>query len=102
MDLFGDALLAVRLLKHDPAALGGIALRGAGPARDAVLAEIGPMRRLPVGSDDEALIGGRDLAATLAGQGGTVRPGLLAQANGGLLLVSMAERMSDAVAAPPS
>ena len=99
MDLFGDALLAVRLLKHDPAALGGIALRGAGPARDAVLAEIGPMRRLPVGSDDEALIGGRDLAATLAGQGGTVRPGLLAQANGGLLLVSMAERMSDTVAA---
>jgi magnesium chelatase subunit D len=57
------------------------------------------MRRLPVGIDDEALIGGRDLAATLAGQGGAVRPGLLAQADGGLLLVSMAERMSDAVAA---
>ena len=99
MDPLGDALLAVQLLKRDPAGLGGMILRGAGPARDAVLAELGPMRRLPVGIDDEALIGGRDLAATLAGQGGSVRPGLLAQADGGLLLVSMAERMSDAVAA---
>ncbi len=99
MDPFGDALLAVRLLKRDPAGLGGIILRGAGPARDALLAEIGATRRLPIAIDDEALIGGRDLAATLAGQGGVVRPGLLAQADGGLLLVSMAERMSDAVAA---
>jgi magnesium chelatase subunit D len=99
MDPLGDALLAVQLLKRDPAGLGGMVLRGAGPARDAVLAALGPMRRLPVGIDDEALIGGRDLAATLAGQGGAVRPGLLAQADGGLLLVSMAERMSDAVAA---
>ncbi len=99
MDLFGDAMLAVRLLLRDPAGLGGMILRGAGPARDAVLAELGPMQRLPVGIDDEALIGGRDLAATLAGQGGAVRPGLLARADGGLLLVSMAERMSDAVAA---
>ncbi len=99
MDPFGDALLAVQLLKRDPAGLGGMILRGAGPARDAVLAKLGPMRRLPVAIDDEALIGGRDLAATLAGQGGSVRPGLLAQADGGLLLVSMAERMSHAVAA---
>jgi magnesium chelatase subunit D len=57
------------------------------------------MRRLPIGIDDEALIGGRDLAATLAGEAAQVRPGLLAQADGGLLMVSMAERMSDAVAA---
>jgi magnesium chelatase subunit D len=99
MDAFGDALLAVQLLKRDPAGLGGIILRGGGPARDALLPELGAMRRLPVGIDDEALIGGRDLAATLAGHGGEVRPGLLAQADGGLLLVSMAERMSDAVAA---
>ena len=99
MDPFGDALLAVQLLKRDPAGLGGVILRGSGPARDVLIAELGAMRRLPIGIDDEALIGGRDLAATLAGCGGTVRPGLLAQADGGLLLVSMAERMSDAVAA---
>ena len=99
IDVFGDAMLAVRLLKREPVGLGGVVLRGAGPARDAVLAELGPMRRLPVGIDDEALIGGRDLAATLAGEGGAVRPGILAQADGGLLLVSMAERMTDAVAA---
>lgn len=99
MDRLGDALLAVRLLKADPAGLGGIVLRGAGPAREAMVAALGPMRRLPVTIDDEALIGGRDLAATLAGQGGTVRPGLLAQADGALLIVSMAERMGDAVAA---
>ena len=70
MDPFGDALLAVQLLKRDPAGLGGIILRGGGPARDALIAALGPMRRLPIGIDDEALIGGRDLAATLAGRGG--------------------------------
>ena len=99
MDTLGDAMLAARLLLRDPSGLGGIILRGAGPARDAVLTKLGYARRLPVAIDDEALIGGRDLAATLAGVGSAIRPGLLAQSDGGLLLVSMAERMSDAVAA---
>ena len=99
MDAMADALLAVRLLRRDPAGLGGIILRGAGPARDAVFEALGVMLRMPVGIDDEALIGGRDLAATLAGEAGVMRKGLLARADGGLLLVAMAERMTDAVAA---
>ncbi len=99
---FADAMLAVRLLARDPAGLGGIVLRGDGPARDAVYAELirlMPVRKLPLTIDDEALIGGRDLAATLAGTGGAVRKGLLAQADGGIVVVPMAERMSDSVAA---
>ena len=99
MDAATDALLAARLLRRDPAGLGGIILRGAGPARDAVVAALGAMLRMPVGIDDEALIGGRDLAATLAGESEVARKGLLARADGGLLLVAMAERMSDSVAA---
>ena len=99
MDAMADALLAVRLLRRDPAGLGGVILRGAGPARDAVVEALGVMLRMPVGIDDEALIGGRDLAATLAGEAGVMRKGLLARADGGLVLVAMAERMADGVAA---
>ena len=100
-NVFADAVLAARLLACDPTGFGGIVLRGDGPARDVIVAELKtllPTRRLPANIDDEALIGGRDLAATLAGQGG-VRKGLLAEIDGGLLIVPMAERMTDAVAA---
>lgn len=98
-DVLADALLAAQLLRRYPAGLGGIVLRGNGPARDAVLASLAPMLRMPVAIDDEALIGGRDLAALLAGERAAVRPGLLARADGGLIVVAMAERMPDAVAA---
>ena len=99
--MIDDALLAARLLAAHPR-LGGIILRGDGPARDAVVAELGrllPVRRMPVTIDDEALVGGRDLTATLAGVAGATRRGLLAEADGGLVLVRGAERTSESVAA---
>ena len=101
-DVFADAMLCAQLVARDPVGLGGMVLRGAGPARDAVVDELRrllPSRKLPVGIDDEGLIGGRDLTATLAGRGGVVRRGLLSDASGGLIVVPMAERMSDAIAA---
>jgi magnesium chelatase subunit D len=101
----GDALLAARLCAIDPG-LGGIVLRGGdGEWRDAVIAELianlpdeAPVRRMPLHIDDERLLGGLDLTATLALGRTVAQAGLLAQANGGVIVVPLAERMSDAVA----
>ncbi len=49
---------------------------------------------MPVHVDDETLLGGLDLAATLATGRPVHRPGLLAQTEGGVLLAAMAERLS--------
>ena len=66
-----DGALAARLFALDPGM--GAVLRGpAGPARDAWLAGVqamlpgAPWRRMPPGIGDERLLGGLDLAATLA------------------------------------
>ncbi len=96
-----DAALACALLAVDPVGLGGVALRaGAGPWRDAWLALLNrllprgtPVRRLPLNASDSALLGGLDLAATLSTGRPVAQQGLLAQADGGLLLVAMAERL---------
>ncbi|MFZ2980707.1 MAG: magnesium chelatase, partial [Sphingobium sp.] len=97
-----DAYLAVRLLAIDPVGLGGIILRGRGEARDAVLdvlrasmPEGSPERRLPTHIDDERLLGGLDLTATLATGRTVSRAGVLVEADGGLVVVPMAERMAD-------
>ncbi len=90
-----------------PHALGGVRLRcGAGPERDAwldalrsLLPAATPWRRLPVQTRDDALLGGLDLAATLAGGKPVAQRGLLAQADGGIVVGAMAERMSVALAA---
>lgn len=99
-----DALLAARLFASRPAIFGGIHLRGSGPAREAVVASIvssfgdRPVVRLPIHVDDDRMHGGIDIAASLA-LGSTVRqPGLLEKAAGGLLIVTMAERMDASVA----
>lgn len=101
-----DALWAARLCVHDPVGLGGIILRGGGEARDAIVAALqvalpagAPLRRIPLHIDDDALLGGLDLGATLA-LGRPVRQrGALASADGGIVLLPMAERLSDATAA---
>ncbi|TPG15855.1 magnesium chelatase subunit D [Sphingomonas koreensis] len=104
-DAFDDALTAARLCAIDPIGLGGMILRGGGDARDAVVAALTaalpdgtPVRRLPAHIDDERLLGGLDLGATLAGGAAVSRAGLLAEADGGLVIVPMAERLSDGVA----
>ena len=56
-------------------------------------------RRLPPGADEGRLLGGLDLAATLATGRPVAAPGLLAEADGGVLVVSMAERLGRSAAA---
>ncbi|MFO1160363.1 MAG: magnesium chelatase subunit D [Reyranellaceae bacterium] len=97
-----DALLAAALLAVDPAGTVGVALRGPwGPAREDWLAALAallpadtPMRRLPPGIGDDRLLGGLDLAATLQARRPIVERGLLAEADGGIVLVPMAERLA--------
>jgi len=98
---WADARLAARLLAADPHGLGGAVLRAApGPIRErwlealrAALTPGTPWRRLPSGIGDDALLGGLDLAATLAAGRPISRAGLLAEADGGIIVVPMAERL---------
>lgn len=97
--------LALRLFAIDPAGLGGLLLRGrAGPARDALVASMremmpgAPVRRLPVSISDDRLLGGLDLAATLALGKPVALRGVLADCDGGLLIAPMAERISAGLA----
>ncbi|WP_420381069.1 magnesium chelatase subunit D [Novosphingobium sp.] len=103
-DVFADAILAARLCAIDPG-LGGMILRGGGDIRDAVIAAVrgalpatAPIRRMPVHIDDDRLLGGIDLTATLAAGRAVSHAGLLVEADGGVVVVPMAERMSDALA----
>ncbi|WP_210035519.1 magnesium chelatase subunit D [Methylobacterium sp. PvR107] len=105
-DRWADARLAARLLTADPHGFGGVVLRApAGPVRErwldvlrAALPPGTPWRRLPPGIGDDSLLGGLDLAATLAAGRPVARAGLLAQADGGLIVVPMAERLAPGIA----
>ncbi|SEG50341.1 magnesium chelatase subunit D [Methylobacterium sp. 190mf] len=98
---WADARLAARLLAANPHGLGGAVLRApAGPVRErwldsvrAALPPGTPWRRLPPGIGDDGLLGGLDLAATLAAGRPVARAGLLAEADGGIVVVPMAERL---------
>jgi magnesium chelatase subunit D len=103
-DAFDDALLAARMCALDPR-LGGLVLRGGGEIRDGVIEAVraglrdeAPVRRVPVHVDDERLLGGLDLGATLAAGRVVTGIGLLAEAEDGVIVVPMAERMADATA----
>lgn len=102
--VLADMLFAARLCAIDPG-LGGMILRGGGEVRDTAIAALrdalppaAPVRRLPAHVDDERLLGGIDLTATLARGRAVSRLGLLAEAERGVVVVPMAERLSDAVA----
>lgn len=103
---WADALLAAELLAHDRAHLRGCILRaGAGPVRDmwlahfrAALGDDVAVRRLPSGVSDERLVGGLDLSSTLSLGRPVAERGLLAEMDGGVLIIPMAERLSEAVA----
>ena len=100
-DPIHDALLAARLLTLSPATFGGMILRGTSPARDALvdaLVEKISVRRLPGHVDDERLLGGIDIAASLAAGKPIEQTGLLQEASAGALLVPMAERLDEATA----
>ncbi len=95
-----DALLALQLFAVAPRQLGGLCLRTAGPARDVLIERLTallppdtPIRRLPAHIDDERLLGGIDMAASLASGCSVRQRGLLEEVAGGVLLVPMAERL---------
>ena len=97
-----SAQLATALVAMDPIGFGGMVLRGpASPLRDELTTQLKkllpddvPFRRLPSNISDDRLLGGLDLALTLA-QGRTISMrGLLAESDGGIIIAPMAERMS--------
>ncbi len=102
-----DTARAALLLAVDPVGLGGVVLRAPpGPARDAWLARLraalpdrAPWRRLPLGIPDSRLLGGLDLAATLSAGRPVAERGLLAEADGGVVVAAMAERIEPGTAA---
>ncbi len=100
-DPLAEALLAVRLFLKAPEALGGIVIRGGGPARDLVLDTVRaalPVRRMPPHVDEARLLGGVDIVASLTAGKPVTQSGLLSEAKGGVLIAPMAERMTDALA----
>jgi magnesium chelatase subunit D len=104
---WADAMLAAALFAVDPHGSGGVSLRApAGPVRDRWLAALSamlpdgtPQRRLPPGTPDSRLLGGLDLAATLRAGRPVAERGLLAATDGGIVVLSMAERADDLLSA---
>lgn len=113
---WNDALLAARVLAAGVGALGGVRLRaGAGPVRnrwlemarammessEAATGQGGarPWLRIPASSAAGRLTGGIDIAATLTAGRPVHEKGLLARADGGVIVLGMAERLADASAA---
>ncbi|MFN7056778.1 VWA domain-containing protein [Hyphomonas sp.] len=100
-----DRILA--LLALMPHRLGGVIVEGASPEAAAMLsARLGSWMegspqpiRMPASISDDRLSGGLDLAATLAAGRPVAQPGLLAAADGGLIIVPMAERLTRRIAA---
>ena len=89
------------MLQVDPFGLGGVRLRApAGPVRDAWMALLQalappgiPLPRLPAAASEDRLLGGLDLSATLAAGRPVAQAGLLHQADRGIVVAAMAERM---------
>ena len=103
-----DACYAAAVLAVDPLGVGGVSLRAApGPVRDRWLvhfAEIAArgtarMHRIPLHVTDGRLLGGLDLVATLKAGRPIAERGILAAADGGVVVLAMAERLTAAAAA---
>ncbi|TPW29607.1 magnesium chelatase subunit D [Pararhizobium mangrovi] len=99
----GDALA---IFLADPPRT-GLHLRARhGPTRAAFLAALSawgtqngrPIVRVPAAASESALLGGLDTAATLATDRAVFTQGLLARADGGVLVVASAERMTPVAA----
>ncbi len=95
-----DALHVAALFARDPHGLGGVVLRALpGPVRDRWLAALRAalpvamtLRRVPLNVADDRLLGGLDLAATLQAGRPVLQVGLLSEADGGVVLLAMAEQ----------
>jgi magnesium chelatase subunit D len=102
----GDTALACAMLAVDPVGLGGAVLHGAGgPVQDGWIASFRKLIRgrrifkLPPHTGIDRLLGGIDVAATLKSGRPCHDSGLLAEANGGVLLLTSAERFGNDKAA---
>ena len=102
----GDIGLAAAIFATDPCGTGIVLRSGAGPVRDCWIALARSLlpadmkiHRLPLHITDDRLFGGLDLAATLRAGRPIAERGLLANADGGVLLVPMAERIPLGLAA---
>jgi magnesium chelatase subunit D len=97
-----DAQTTAALLAIDPHGLGGICVKSQfGPIRDAWFAflttQIAPgahFQKIPLQIQDEQLLGGLDLEATLQYAKPVYSTGLLAKSHGGFIVLPMAERIS--------
>lgn len=92
-----DAQWALLALQVDPVRLGGVWLKaGHGPVRDAWLKQVQslacPVHKVPHHTDDDRLLGGIDLTASLSAGRLVSQAGLLTRLDGGLLVLPMAER----------
>lgn len=104
--VYDDAALAACLFAVDPASLGGLVIRS--PASEdrgdfvaairAMLRPDMPLRKVPPSIDDDRLLGGLDLAATLRSGRPVLARGVLAECDGGVILIPSAERISPALA----
>ncbi|MEY4837653.1 MAG: hypothetical protein RLZZ475_1512 [Pseudomonadota bacterium] len=100
-DPLDEAVRAARLFLLAPRLFGGMVLRGSSPAREALVAALAEhiaLRRMPGHVDDERLLGGIDLAASLAAGKPVRQSGLIEEAAGGALIAGMAERMDASIA----
>jgi magnesium chelatase subunit D len=105
--IWADALLAAALFAVDPVGCGGVVLRArAGPVREqwltcarVFLPAGAPFRRIPPDPGDDRLLGSLDLAATLSAGRPVAQSGILAEADGGVVVLGMAERTAAGLAA---
>ena len=102
-----DAVTIASLFAVDPVGTGGVVVKAlAGPARDAwleicfgLMPQDCPVRRIPVQISDDRLLGGLDLSATLRAGRPVHEAGLLAEIDGGVAVLAMAERTRMSLAA---
>ncbi len=101
-----SAILAATAFALDPLGAGIVVRSGPGPARDAWLTHLraalaagAPLKRISAAIADDRLLGGLDIAATLKAGRPIAEMGVLAGADGGVLVLAMAERASPDLAA---
>ena len=101
MSVESDAAQSAAIFAVDPGT-GGVCLRSPlHPARDQwllmlrqLLPAATPWRRVPFNIPEGRLLGGLDLAATLRANRPVAERGILAEADGGVVILSMAERLT--------
>jgi len=104
---WANAAAATAVFATDPLGCAGVSLRALyGPVRERWLALLGALlpatvriHRIPLHVSDARLLGGLDLAATLSTGRPVAERGIFVSADGGIVVLAMAERMTSAFAA---